>query len=489
MKYTIHGYSQEKSIENGLDYLDLGILRWIQDFYPAMKKTIFQNKEYGWFSYSYFLNELPIIGINTKAGLRKRIDKIIEKGFIERTCIKDTDDKLGTRSWIRLTEKMLIIISQTTVSTGDNHSFHPVKTTVSTGDNHSFHNSSINNPSINHSSFSISKQTTTSGFSPSFENSNLMKLHNITNTVTTFLQKTYPNLEKFVSDGIRDFVATQIIAKQERIKRELTQQEAYELFANIINKFYPTAKENLTPQSSISEIPNNSVSAKNIHTQKQNIQTTQFQEFWNLYEKPKKAVNWNAGNVKQAEKFFIYALKQCESFEWLMQNTNDYLTVKSTGKHGDGVKRGICSFLSKRDFPYLINWNEKLQEIKGIDPKNTVVIKQDQEKVQEEKQAKKEANNVEYQRITSKLQKLNAEKLCNDIQESITTSMSDIHKNLYDFKVLDIFEKNDSIFLGIQTKSEPNQASAEKLQNILQREAKFCFDAKYKKFEILYKTN
>ena len=62
MKYTIHGYSQEKSIENGLDYLDLGILRWIQDFYPAMKKTIFQNKEYGWFSYSYFLNELPIIG-------------------------------------------------------------------------------------------------------------------------------------------------------------------------------------------------------------------------------------------------------------------------------------------------------------------------------------------------------------------------------------------------------------------------------------------
>ena len=418
MKYTIHGYSQEKSIENGLDYLDLGILRWIQDFYPAMKKTIFQNKEYGWFSYSYFLNELPIIGINTKAGLRKRIDKIIEKGFIERTCIKDTDDKLGTRSWIRLTEKMLIIISQTTVSTGDNHSFHPVKTTVSTGDNHSFHNSSINNPSINHSSFSSSKQTTASGFSPSFEK--------------------------------------------------------------------PTAKENLTLQSSISEIPNNSVSAKNIHTQKQNIQTTQFQEFWNLYEKPKKAVNWNAANVKQAEKLFIYALKQCESFEWLIQNTNDYLTVKSTGKHGDGVKRGICSFLSKRDCPYLTNWNEKLQEIKGIDPKNTVVIKQDQEKVQEEKQAKKEVNNVKYQTITSKLQKLNAEKLCRDIQQSITTSMSDIHKNLYDFQVLNIFEKNDSIFLGIQTKKEPNEASAEKLQQIFEREAQFCFGVKYKKFGIFY---
>ena len=83
MKYTIHGYSQEKSIESGLDYLDLGILRWIQDFYPAMKKTIFQNKEYGWFSYSYFLNELPIIGINTKAGLRKRIDKIILLDFVK----------------------------------------------------------------------------------------------------------------------------------------------------------------------------------------------------------------------------------------------------------------------------------------------------------------------------------------------------------------------------------------------------------------------
>lgn len=43
MKYTIHGYSQEHSIKSGLDYLDLGILRWIQDFYPAMKKTIFQT--------------------------------------------------------------------------------------------------------------------------------------------------------------------------------------------------------------------------------------------------------------------------------------------------------------------------------------------------------------------------------------------------------------------------------------------------------------
>lgn len=245
----------------------------------------------------------------------------------------------------------------------------------------------------------------------------------------------------------------------------------------------PTVEENLTPQSSISEIPNN------LHTQKQNIQTMQFQKFWNLYEKPKKVVNWNAANVKQAEKLFIYALKQCESFEWLMRNTEDYLTVKSTGKHGDGVKRGICSFLSKRDFSYLINWNEKLQEIKGIDPKNTVVNKQDQEKVQEEKQAKKEVNNADYQATTSKLQKLNAEKLCNDIQQSITTSMSDTHKHWYDFKVLDIFEKNDSIFLGIQTKSEPNQAFAEKLQNILQREAQFCFGEKYKKFKILYKIN
>jgi len=245
----------------------------------------------------------------------------------------------------------------------------------------------------------------------------------------------------------------------------------------------PTAEKNLALQSSISEFPNN------LHTQKQNIQTMQFQKFWNLYEKPKKAVNWNAANVKQAEKLFIYALKQCESFEWLMRNTEDYLTVKSTGKHGEGVKRGICSFLSKRDFPYLINWNEKLQEIKGIDPKNTVVKKQDQEKVQEEKQAKKEVNNADYQATTSKLQKLNAEKLCNDIQQSITASMSDIHKHFYDFQVLNIFEKNDSIFLGIQTKSEPNQAFAEKLQNILQMEAQFCFGAKYKKFKILYKIN
>ncbi len=208
MKYTIHGYSQEKSIESGLDYLDLGILRWIQDFYPAMKKTIFQNKEYGWFSYSYFLNELPIIGINTKAGLRKRIDKIIEKGFIERTCIKDTDDKLGTRSWIRLTEKMLIIISQTTVSTGDNHSFHPLVTTVSTGDNHSFHNSSINNPSINDSSFSNKETNTASGFSQS-ENSvvnDSFTTQNPTVKESLTAQKPKKGIEIIKKDDIESFV-------------------------------------------------------------------------------------------------------------------------------------------------------------------------------------------------------------------------------------------------------------------------------------------
>jgi hypothetical protein len=208
MKYTIHGYSQEKSIESGLDYLDLGILRWIQDFYPAMKKTIFQNKEYGWFSYSYFLNELPIIGINTKAGLRKRIDKIIEKGFIERTCIKDTDDKLGTRSWIRLTEKMLIIISQTTVSTGNNHSFHPVTTTVSTGSNHSFHNSSINNPSINDSSFSNKDKDTASGFSQS-ENSvvnDSFTTQNPTVKESLTVQKPKKEIEITKKDDIESFV-------------------------------------------------------------------------------------------------------------------------------------------------------------------------------------------------------------------------------------------------------------------------------------------
>ena len=64
--------------------------------------------------------------------------------------------------------------------------------------------------------------------------------------------------------------------------------------------------------------------------------------------------------------------------------------------------------------------------------------------------------------------------------------MSDIHKNLYDFQVLNIFEKNDSIFLGIQTKKEPNEASAEKLQQIFEREAQFCFGVKYKKFGIFY---
>jgi hypothetical protein len=298
MKYTIHGYSQEKSIENGLDYLDLGILRWIQDFYPAMKKTIFQNKEYGWFSYSYFLNELPIIGINTKAGLRKRIDKIIEKGFIERTCIKDTDDKLGTRSWIRLTEKMLIIISQTTVSTGSNHSFHPLATTVSTGSNHSFHNSSINNSSINDSSFSNKDKDTASGFSSEQKDIEVKSKEEIQDFVTNFKAKEIVvdeilQTEPIFSQNEIDLITEYILRRKEAYKSKV--KNTHKAIAGVLNDILEVMKQ--IPLEEIFKQQDGAyVHCGTAGDKTKPFQTIKLDYFKNLIQKP--TFNKHNGNTK-----------------------------------------------------------------------------------------------------------------------------------------------------------------------------------------------
>jgi len=352
MKYTIHGYSQEKSIESGLDYLDLGILRWIQDFYPAMKKTIFQNKEYGWFSYSYFLNELPIIGINTKAGLRKRIDKIIEKGFIDRTCIKDADDKLGTRSWIRLTEKMLIIISQTTVSTGSNHSFHPVTTTVSTGSNHSFHNSSINNPSINNSSISIDKNTqdTASGFSQN-------------DFLESFIKNHLSEMSESARAGFHAFVVTQLESLSEKLNRPLTQSECLAHCKKVIDGMQ---HQNENPVINVSLTTQNPTRDKLSRNEKPKKEIDFPQEFVEIYEgyEGKHPLK----QIARATKIFSKWKNACKT------RTNAEILIavefyakyieltKETWKNGVGQQKKKLEFWLTSD--YEINWAEKYNEEK-----------------------------------------------------------------------------------------------------------------------------
>ena len=65
MKYTIEGFNQKNAITLGLNAEDLVLLRWFVDFKNTAdmkKKYIKQVNDMGyWISYSYLIQELPIL--------------------------------------------------------------------------------------------------------------------------------------------------------------------------------------------------------------------------------------------------------------------------------------------------------------------------------------------------------------------------------------------------------------------------------------------
>jgi len=103
MKYTIEGLNQEYLCELGLDANDAIILRWIIDFWHTqkMKKFIIDNQEYLWINYQSIIDNLPILKINNKIALAKRMKKICDIGLLIHKCHKIG----GTYSCYRFTEK------------------------------------------------------------------------------------------------------------------------------------------------------------------------------------------------------------------------------------------------------------------------------------------------------------------------------------------------------------------------------------------------
>ena len=107
MRYNIFKYNQQKAIEHKLDLKDLLILEWIQDFWPKMIKETINNKEYGWIKYEAMLADIPIIEINTKDGLYRRLKQITNLGFLEHTTVTN---KYGTMSYYRVSRKILELL-------------------------------------------------------------------------------------------------------------------------------------------------------------------------------------------------------------------------------------------------------------------------------------------------------------------------------------------------------------------------------------------
>ena len=106
MRYSIFEFSQEKLLEYNLDVADTLILNWFANFFiGAMEKRIFQdgnvNKIYGWIKISKIMEDLPVLGISTEKGIRRRLDHFVESGIMERETIQSQN---GKKSFYKTTE-------------------------------------------------------------------------------------------------------------------------------------------------------------------------------------------------------------------------------------------------------------------------------------------------------------------------------------------------------------------------------------------------
>lgn len=91
MKYTVEGFQQESIVNMGLDYVDVGILRWFVDFISSgrMSSMEIDGEIYYWIKYGYLIEELPVLRIKDKEAVSKRLDKMVLCGLLEKKYIKN----------------------------------------------------------------------------------------------------------------------------------------------------------------------------------------------------------------------------------------------------------------------------------------------------------------------------------------------------------------------------------------------------------------
>lgn len=119
MRYTIEGFSQEYAMtlkktvttDKGektvkIDCTDLVILRWFTDFYPNMRKTIIDGREYVMVAHSKLLEDLPMIDISKRAFI-DRMQKLVDFGILDYQLVK----KGGTFSFYAFGENYKHLVS------------------------------------------------------------------------------------------------------------------------------------------------------------------------------------------------------------------------------------------------------------------------------------------------------------------------------------------------------------------------------------------
>ena len=118
MRYTIEGFSQEyamtlkKTVATSkgektikIDCTDLVILRWFTDFYPNMRKTIIDGREYVMVAHRKLLEDLPMIDISKRAFI-DRMQKLVDFGILDYQLVK----KGGTFSFYAFGENYIHLV-------------------------------------------------------------------------------------------------------------------------------------------------------------------------------------------------------------------------------------------------------------------------------------------------------------------------------------------------------------------------------------------
>ncbi len=86
MKRTVHGFSQKHAVDLGLEADHLLILRWFVDWqqYGDMEWVEHEGNEYFWVNQNAVTDELPILGVSSRRAIRRRLDKLVEAGVLEK---------------------------------------------------------------------------------------------------------------------------------------------------------------------------------------------------------------------------------------------------------------------------------------------------------------------------------------------------------------------------------------------------------------------
>ncbi|MGU8698418.1 conserved phage C-terminal domain-containing protein [Clostridium perfringens] len=106
MKYTIHGLSQSKLIEAGLDNDDALILSVIKDMYSSknMQFQIIDGERFIWIDQGYLFSQIPIIGSHRK--LQRKLKALCDENYLERRLLFEKDSVKGKFSYINITKKL-----------------------------------------------------------------------------------------------------------------------------------------------------------------------------------------------------------------------------------------------------------------------------------------------------------------------------------------------------------------------------------------------